>query len=218
MSASLRPARLSMAMMAPSGQELLFGGAFDLVLDVGLTEQLQRAQVEVRGARHRRATPQTLECDGGDALLGQEHGRRQADQAAASDQDWCLLVNCLARSHATPQRTANGLPDAGAGGGQRRSGHTCRGTRPVRRRCRSRRRRRSGRHRSSRSEDGDVGVAAPRRARRRRGSSCNSLLTPLSVTRWDVADGTRRRVATTFRLRLVSVAESSQISSGPLAP
>ena len=42
-------------------QELLFGGAFDLVLNVGLTEELQRAQVEVRGARHRRATPQTLE-------------------------------------------------------------------------------------------------------------------------------------------------------------
>ncbi len=42
------------------GQKRLFGPRLDVVLDVGLTEQLERAQVEMGRARDWRSAPQPL--------------------------------------------------------------------------------------------------------------------------------------------------------------
>ena len=61
MSASLRPDKLSIAMMAPFGQKVILGTAFDLFLDAGEPEQLQGPQMKMRGARQRRAATQPLD-------------------------------------------------------------------------------------------------------------------------------------------------------------
>ena len=75
-----------MAMIAPSGRNSSLRLPHDLVLDAGLAEQLERAQMKMRGARHRRAAAQPLDRQRGDAVLGEEHRGRQADQPATGDE------------------------------------------------------------------------------------------------------------------------------------
>ena len=59
-----------------------------MLLDAGVAKHLQRTHVEERGARQRRAAAQALHRQRGYSMLGQEHCRRQADQATAGEQDW----------------------------------------------------------------------------------------------------------------------------------
>jgi hypothetical protein len=60
--------------------------------------------VEERGARQRRAAAQALHRQRGYSMLGQEHCRRQADQATAGEQDWSFPIDrrCNAGHRAHP--------------------------------------------------------------------------------------------------------------------
>ena len=66
--------------------ELLARLLAHLVLDSGGAEHFERAHVEEGGARQLRAAAQALHRERGNAVLGQEHRRRQADQPATGDQ------------------------------------------------------------------------------------------------------------------------------------
>jgi hypothetical protein len=55
----------------------------DAVFDARRTEQFQRAHMEKRRARQLGALLQTLDGQGRDAVLCEEHGGRQSDQPAA---------------------------------------------------------------------------------------------------------------------------------------
>ena len=68
------------------GQELPLRLRPDLVLDAGLAEQLERAQVEVRGPRQSRPAPEPLHGQRAHAVLREEHRRRQAHEPSARDQ------------------------------------------------------------------------------------------------------------------------------------
>ena len=59
----------------------------DPVLDAGDAHQLDRAQLEVAGPRMDRGAVVLLDREHLDAVLGQEHRRRQPDQAAADHED-----------------------------------------------------------------------------------------------------------------------------------
>ena len=56
------------------------------VLDAGDAHQLDRAQLEVAGARMDGRAVVLLDRQHVDTVLGEEHRRRQPDQAAADDQ------------------------------------------------------------------------------------------------------------------------------------
>ena len=83
------------------GEELLLRLAPDLILDAGEAEQLQGAQVKMRRARNRRAAAQPLDHQRGDAVLGEKHRGRQADQAAAGNQHRNLFAGRV-RAHGAP--------------------------------------------------------------------------------------------------------------------
>ena len=72
----------------PFGLELPARLLTHLRLDARRTEHLQRAHVEERRARQRRPAAKAFHRDRRDPVLGEEHGRREADQASARKQDW----------------------------------------------------------------------------------------------------------------------------------
>ena len=61
------------------------------LLEPRLAQDLHRADLEVTGARVDGGAGVALGGDRADAVAAEQHRGRQADQAAADDQDWCLL-------------------------------------------------------------------------------------------------------------------------------
>ena len=72
---------------AAVGEELRLRHPPDRVLEVGGAHQLERAQVEVPGARVDRGSAVALGHERRHAVLGEEQRGRQADHAASHDQD-----------------------------------------------------------------------------------------------------------------------------------
>ena len=97
MSASFLPASVSMMTMRAFRLELLARLLAHLVLDAGRAEHFERAHVEEGGARQLRAAAQPLDRERGDAVLGEKHRGRQADQASAGDQNRNLVDPILQR-------------------------------------------------------------------------------------------------------------------------
>ena len=82
-------------------QELLRRSGLHFLFDACRPEQLDRAQVEVRSARHGRAAPQPLDHERGHAVLGEEHGGREPHEAPTGDHDGMVAlrhVRTLAQS------------------------------------------------------------------------------------------------------------------------
>ena len=84
------------------GLELLRRLLTNLFLDARGAEHLQRPHVEERRARHRRPAAQPLDRDRRNAVLREEHRRRQPDQASPREQDRNLFHDAclLGRNHA----------------------------------------------------------------------------------------------------------------------
>src|ERR1019366_2053447 len=72
---------------APVRVVLLLGGAADGVLDARGAEHLEGPQVKVRGARVDRGSSVTLDRERADSVQAEEHRGREADEAAADDQN-----------------------------------------------------------------------------------------------------------------------------------
>ena len=73
--------------MPPSGKNCSSDTRRDRGLEAGGAHQLERAQVEVPGARVDRGPAVALDHERAHAVVGEEQRRRQADHAAADDQD-----------------------------------------------------------------------------------------------------------------------------------
>jgi len=71
------------------------------MLDAGITEHLQSPHVEEGSTRQGGATAQALNCQRRDAVLGQEHRRRQPDEAAASNEHGNFLIDGRDATHSS---------------------------------------------------------------------------------------------------------------------
>ena len=74
------------------GEELPFGLSHDLLVDTSRAEQLEGAHVEVRRPRERRPATQAFDDQRRHAVVGEEHRRRQPNQAATGDDDGKLRL------------------------------------------------------------------------------------------------------------------------------
>jgi len=72
-------------------KEALLGRPPDHVFQPDGLQELERPELEVTGARMDRGAGVALDRERGDVEMGEEHGGREPDQAAAHDQDGYLL-------------------------------------------------------------------------------------------------------------------------------
>lgn len=80
-----RPASVSTALI-PIRRVQRERSSADSILDAGHAQQLQRAQVEMARSRTDRGALVTFDRQHLDSVLGEEHRRGQADEAATNDE------------------------------------------------------------------------------------------------------------------------------------
>ena len=120
MSASLRPATVSISTMLPSGTKSLRDPSMTCV-SMPAERNISSVRMWKNAARgKRRDGAQALDHQGADAVLAQEHRRRQADQAAAGDEHGCVVTAVVGHARGIIRRGLTSPEGAIQSGSSRR--------------------------------------------------------------------------------------------------